>query len=77
MKQFIFGILLGSLLTGTLVGAGDYLHQGSGGGGDYLGRSETQAQFDYFRERALQLDVENIRREQVEQKYRNLGKSPC
>lgn len=68
MRQFILGVLLGSFLTGAMVWAGDPLG---------LGRSDKQVEFDYFRERALQLDVENMRKQQQENRLRNLGKNPC
>lgn len=68
MKRFILGVLFGSLLTGAIVQAKDPLG---------LGRSDKQVEFDYFRERALQLDVENMRKQQQEDRLRDLGRSPC
>jgi hypothetical protein len=68
MRQFLLGVLVGSLLTAGLVQAKDPLG---------LGRSEAQQQYDYFRGRAQQLDVENIRKQQENERIKNLGKSPC
>ena len=68
MKLFILGVLLGSLLTGVAVQAKDPLG---------LGRSDKQIEFDYFRERALQLDVENMRKQQEEDRLKTLGRNPC
>ncbi len=62
MRTFILGVILGSTLTGTLVVAGQFSN-----------RSETQQQFDYFRERGQQLDIETLRRHADRQSMIN----PC
>lgn len=65
MRTFILGVILGSTLTGTLVVAGQFAPQ-----------SETQRQFDYFRERGQQLDIEALRRHADRQKIESMM-TPC
>ena len=74
MKQFTLGILFGSVVTGTVVGAGS-LYDSKGNAAAPRG---SQQQFDYFRQRQQQLDIEHMRK-QADQKEldRKLGKSPC
>jgi hypothetical protein len=74
MKQFILGILVGSMITGTVVGAGSfYDSKGSG-----RAPSGSVQQFDYFGQRQQQLDIKHIR-EQMDREARDrkLGKNPC
>ncbi len=66
MRNLLIGLVLGSLLTTAGVSAKDY-----------LGRSPQQQQYDYFRERQQQLDIENMRKQQTEDRVKNLGKNPC
>jgi hypothetical protein len=74
MRQFILGILLGSLITGSLVTAGTFYDSK----GNVKAPSGSQQQFDYFRERQMFLDIGNMRK-QMEQREidRKLGKNPC
>jgi hypothetical protein len=74
MKQFILGILLGSLATGTVVGAGN-LYDSKG---NVKAPSGSQQQFDYFRQRQQQIDVSNMRKLMEQQgSDRQRGKNPC
>ncbi len=66
MRNFILGIIIGALLMTVAVQAKDY-----------LGRSPQQQQYDYFRERQQQLDIENMRKQQTEDRVKNLGRNPC
>ena len=74
MKQFTLGILFGSLITGTVVGAGS-LYDSKG---NVAAPSGSQQQFDYFRQRQQQLDISNMRKQMDQQDSdRKLGKTPC
>ena len=59
MKQFTLGILFGSLVTGTVVGAGS-LYDSKG---NVAAPRGSQQQFDYFRQRQQQLDISNMRKQ--------------
>lgn len=58
MRNLILGILIGATLTGGLVGAGDRFYDRSGQ--PSAPRGSVQ-QFDYFRQRQLFIDVQNLR----------------
>ena len=74
MKHFILGILVGSAITGTIVGAGN-LYDSKGN--VQAPRGSTQ-QFDYFRQRQQQLDIQHMRNQMDKQELdRRLGKNPC
>jgi hypothetical protein len=74
MKQFILGILVGSLVTGTVVGAGNFYDSK---GNVQAPRGSVQ-QYDYFRQRQLYLDMSNMRKQMEQQELdRKLGKKPC
>ena len=74
MKQFTLGILLGSLVTGTVVGTGS-LYDSKG---KVAAPRGSQQQFDYFRQRQQQLDIEHMRDQMDKQQLeRRLGKNPC
>jgi len=74
MKQFILGILFGSLVTGTVAGAGK-LYDSKG---NLNAPSGSQQQFDYFRQRQQQIDIGHMRKQMEQQELdRKLGKSPC
>lgn len=74
MKQFALGIVLGSLVTGTVVGAGN-LYDSKG---NVKAPSGSQQQFDYFRQRQQQIDISNMRKQMEQQDLdRRLGKNPC
>ena len=74
MKQFTLGILLGSLVTGTVVGAGS-LYDSKG---NVAAPRGSQQQFDYFRQRQQQLDIEHMRNQMDKQQLeRKLGRNPC
>jgi hypothetical protein len=76
MRQLLSGIILGSLLTGTIVGAGTF----------YDSKGQTSApsgsiqQFDYFRMRQFFLDQQALRRNQestmLEQQRKTFA-NPC
>lgn len=53
MRSFILGILLGIGLDSTVTAIAK----------DYLNRSPQQQQYDYFRERQQQLDIEQMRKQ--------------
>ena len=69
MKNFVIGILLGSLLTGSLGLAGTFYDSK----GNVQAPSGSVQQFDYFRQRQQFLDLNAIRRAQEEQ----LRHNPC
>jgi hypothetical protein len=74
MKQFTLGILFGSLVTGTVVGAGS-LYDSKG---NVAAPRGSQQQFDYFRQRQQQIDISNMRKQMEQQDLdRKLGKTPC
>ncbi len=75
MRQFILGILMGSVVTGTVVGAGN-LYDSKGN--VQAPRGSTQ-QFDYFRQRQQWLDVENMRKQMDQQDFNRKydQKKPC
>lgn len=72
MKNLILGAILGSLLTGTVVGAVGY---------DKNGQPNAPAgsiqQFDYFRQRQFFLDSNAMRRNQEEQMRQDRLRNPC
>jgi hypothetical protein len=74
MRQFILGMVLGSVVTGTVVGAGS-LYDSKGNVQAPRGSAQ---QYDYFRQRQQWLDIQNMRkqmdRSQLDQKG---GKKPC
>ena len=68
MKTFIAGILLGICFDGTVTVLAK----------DYLNRSPQQQQYDYFRQRQQQLDVEHMRKQMDEQALnRKYNQRPC
>jgi hypothetical protein len=74
MSQFILGMVLGSVVTGTVVGAGNL----------YDSKGNVQAprgsiqQFDYFRQRQQWLDIQNMRKQMDRQELdQKVGKKPC
>jgi hypothetical protein len=74
MQQFVLGMLVGSLVTGTVVGAGTFY--------DSKGNAKAPAgsvqQFDYFRQRQQWLDLQHMRKQMDQQELdRKLGKKPC
>lgn len=74
MKQFILGMLLGSLVTGTVVGAGNFYDSK----GNVKAPAGSVQQYDYFRQRQLYLDMSNMRKQMEQQELdRKLGKKPC
>lgn len=74
MKQFIFGILVGSAITGTVVGAGNFYDSK----GNVKAPPGSTQQFDYFRQRQQQLDIQHMRNQLDKQASdRQLGKTPC
>jgi len=74
MKQFILGLLVGSMITGTVVGAGSFYDSK----GNVRAPSGSVQQFDYFRQRQQQLDIKHMREQQDREALdRKLGKNPC
>jgi hypothetical protein len=74
MQQFILGIVLGSLMTASLVTAGTFYDSK----GNVKAPSGSQQQFDYFRQRQMYLDIGNMRKQMEQQELdRRLGKHPC
>ena len=74
MKQFALGIILGSVITGTVVGAGNFYDSK----GNLKAPSGSQQQFDYFRQRQQQIDISNMRKQMERQELdRQRGKNPC
>lgn len=68
MRSFILGILLGVCFEGAVTAVAK----------DYLIRSPQQQQYDYFRKRQQQLDVEHLRKQLDEEKFeRNSRRAPC
>lgn len=69
MRLFILGILLGICFDTTVTAVAK----------DYLNRSPQQQQYDYFRERHQQLDVEQMRKQmdnnELDHSYNS--KKPC
>ena len=74
MQQFILGILVGSMITGTVVGAGSPYDSN----GNVKAPAGSTQQFDYFRQRQQQLDIGHMRKQVDQQELdRKLGKNPC
>lgn len=72
MTQFMLGVIVGTLLTGSLGIAGMYDSKGNP-----AGPPGSIQSFDYYRQRQQQLDVGAMRREADRQRLdRKLGK-PC
>jgi len=72
MRTFVFGILVGSLLTSTLTGAGQFYNSS----GSPSAPSGSVQQFDYFRQRQQYLDLNAIRRNSDQQRQQQLL-HPC
>jgi len=74
MRQFVFGILVGSLVTGTVVGAGT-LYDSKGNVNAPRGSVQ---QFDYYRQRQQWSDIQDMRKQMDKQELdHKLGKKPC
>jgi hypothetical protein len=74
MRQFVLGILVGSLVSGTVVGAGSFYDSK----GNVKAPTGSIQQFDYFRQRQMFLDIGNMRKQMEQQESdRKLGKHPC
>lgn len=72
MKTFFLGAMVGSILTGTLAGAGNLYDRA---GNPAAPRGSVQ-QSDYFRQRGQQLDIEHLRK-QADQDRLNQAAKPC
>lgn len=69
MRQFILGCLVGGILMGAVSAIA---------GKDSLGRSPQQQQYDYFRQRQQQLDIQHMRKQMDQRELdRKLGHKPC
>jgi len=74
MRQFILGMLVGSVVTGTVVGAGTFYDSK----GNVKAPSGTVQQFDYFRQRQMFLDMGNMRKQMEQQELeRKSDRRPC
>jgi len=73
MQQFMLGIVFGSLLTGTVAGAGKFYDSK----GNLKAPSGSQQQFDYFRQRQQQIDIGNMRKQEQQGLVRQTGRKPC
>ena len=73
MKQLILGIMIGSLVTGTVVGAGS-LYDSKG---NVAAPRGSQQQFDYFRQRQQQIDISNMRKQMEQQELGRRRGNPC
>ena len=74
MQKFVLGVLIGSLVTGTVVGAGTFYDSK----GNVKAPAGSVQQFDYFRQRQMFLDTSNMRKQMEQQELdRKLGKNPC
>jgi hypothetical protein len=74
MKQFLLGIMLGSLITSGLSLAGTFYDSQ---GQPAAPRGSVQ-QFDYFRQRQQQLDIKHMREEMNRQEFdQKSGRKPC
>lgn len=69
MRLFILGILLGICFDTTVTAIAK----------DYLNRSPQQQQYDYFRERQQQLDIEQMRKQMDNEAFDHnfSSKKPC
>jgi hypothetical protein len=73
MRTFVIGVLVGTLFTGTFVGAASNFYNSNG---SPSAPSGSVQQFNYFRERQQQLDVGAMRRQMEQDRQRNLT-NPC
>jgi hypothetical protein len=71
MKPFLSGIVLGITLTAA---AGGFAASQDPLG---LGRSEHQRRYDYFRERAAQLDIKALRENADRRRIERSQRRPC
>ena len=69
MRGFLTGILFGICFDTTVTAIAK----------DYLNRSPQQQQYDYFRERQQQLDIEQIRKQMDNEAFdhSSSSKKPC
>ena len=72
MTQFTLGMVVGSVLTGTLLSAGTFYDSK----GQPNAPSGSVQQFDYFRQRQLFIDVNAMLRQADNDPLRNLT-DPC
>jgi hypothetical protein len=74
MRHFILGAIFGSLVTGTIAGAGNFYDSK----GNVKAPSGSIQQFDYFRQRQQWLDIQPLRDQMERQEIdRKLGRRPC
>jgi hypothetical protein len=73
MKQFVLGLIFGSLLTGTVVGAGSGFYNKDGSLDAPYG---SQKSYDYFRSRQQQLDIQHMRKQADQERLRQMS-DPC
>lgn len=72
MKQFSIGLIVGVVLSGSVGVAGMYDKSGN----PAAPRGSVQ-QFDYFRQRGQQLDIQALRREADRQRSERSQGRPC
>jgi len=74
MQNFLCGLIVGAVMLGSLSYAGQFYDSN----GQPSAPSGSIQQFDYFRQRQQQLDIEHMRKLQNQQELdRKLRKSPC
>ncbi len=71
MKNFMIGIVVGTLLTAAIVPAADYLHSSGGG------YSSEQAVIGEIRIREALESIEFQRQNYLDGQVRDAGKLPC
>jgi hypothetical protein len=72
MRQLVMGVVLGSLLTGTVVEAGSFYNKD----GSLNTPNGSQKQFDYFRSRQQQLDIQHLRQQADRDRLKQMS-DPC
>lgn len=72
MRQFIGGIIVGVVMTGSIGLAGMYDRQGA----PSAPRGSVQ-QSDYFRQRGQQLDIQHMREQADRARLESKGGKPC
>lgn len=74
MRQFVLGILVGSVVTGTVGGAGTFYDSK----GNVRAPAGSVQQYDYFRQRQQQLDLQQMRKQMDQQELDcQTGRKPC
>jgi hypothetical protein len=72
MKNLMLGVVLGSLLTGTLAWSGSFYNSD----GSLDAPTGSQKSFDYFRGRQQQLDIQHMRQQADRERLKQMS-DPC